>query len=106
MTDPGFSYGAAYADLNNDGRLDLVVNNTDAPASIYENMGSGTNHVLTVILQGESPNLRGLGASVTLSRRRQAAVPLPVTLSWLTRRPSTTRLHFGLGADSRSTRWR
>src|SRR5882762_9363392 len=66
MDQPGFSYGAAYADLNNDGKLDLVLNNMDAPAAIYENVGA-SNHFLTIQLQGDSPNLRGIGAAVTLS---------------------------------------
>src|SRR6185503_2847550 len=47
MHEPGFSYGAAYVDLNNDGKLDLVVNNLDAPASIYENVGA-SGHYLRV----------------------------------------------------------
>src|SRR5256886_16427583 len=53
-----FSYGAAYADLNNDGRLDLVVNNIDAPAFIYEGVQpkDDAHHYLQITLAGESPN--------------------------------------------------
>src|SRR5881398_1525951 len=69
LDQPGFSYGAAYADLNNDGRLDLVVNNIDAPASIYENVQprDDAHHYLQVALDGESPNRRGIGAQVILT---------------------------------------
>src|SRR5438876_152589 len=58
MDQPGYSYGAAYADLNNDGRLDLVVNNIDAPAFIYENVApkDDAHHYLEIKLAGESPN--------------------------------------------------
>jgi hypothetical protein len=47
---PSFSYGAAYADLDNDGRLDMVANNTDAPAFIYHNVPppGDTNHYLQI----------------------------------------------------------
>src|SRR5216110_1692179 len=54
MDHPSFSYGAAYADLNNDGKLDLVVNNIDSPAFVYENVGpspsdkGGGHHYLQV----------------------------------------------------------
>src|SRR5881398_1445519 len=69
LDQPGFSYGAAYADLNNHGRLDLVVNNIDAPASIYENVQprDDAHHYLQVALDGESPNRRGIGAQVILT---------------------------------------
>src|SRR6059036_2166098 len=66
---PGFSYGAAYADLDNDGRLDIVVNNIDAPASIYENIQpqDDAHHYLQVNLEGEPPNRRGIGSQLILT---------------------------------------
>ncbi|MBI2537906.1 MAG: VCBS repeat-containing protein, partial [Gemmatimonadetes bacterium] len=58
MDQPSYSYGAALADLNNDGRLELVVSNIDAPAFMYENVQSrrDTSHYLQIRLQGARPN--------------------------------------------------
>jgi len=101
MTQPGFSYGAAYVDLNNDGKLDLVVNNIDAPASIYENVQHDTTaHFLTVILEGEAPNRRGLGTSLMLTAdgRRQYLYHSPYRGFMST---MDDREHFGLGTATR-----
>lgn len=69
MDGRGFSYGAAYADLNNDGRLDVVVNNIDAPAYVYEGVRptNDSAHYLRIALEGESPNRRGIGATVVVT---------------------------------------
>src|SRR3989441_476670 len=69
MDRKGFSYGAAYADLNNDGKLDLVINHIDAPASIYENVqpDDDVHHYLQIRLDGEPPNRRGIGAKLILT---------------------------------------
>ena len=102
LDQPGFSYGAAQADLDNDGRLDLVVNNLDAPASVYRNVPSsadGSGYLL-VRLEGEGPNARGLGARlvVTAGGQKQYVDHTPYRgyLSTM-----DDRIHFGLGAADR-----
>lgn len=63
---PGFSNGAAYADLDNDGDLDLITNNLESEAGIYENkaVGFNSNHWLQLKCQGTAQNPFGIGAKV------------------------------------------
>jgi enediyne biosynthesis protein E4 len=102
MDHPGFSYGAAYADLDNNGTLDLVVNNIDAPASIYANVAPNddAHHYLQIRLQGESPNPRGIGSRLTLKAggQRQYIYCSPYKGYMST---MDDRVHFGLGGARR-----
>jgi len=66
---PTLSQGAAYADLNNDGSLDLVVNNMNEPAGIYRNnirSQDPSQHYLNLGLKGRPPNTFAIGAKAFL----------------------------------------
>jgi hypothetical protein len=98
LAQAGFSTGAAYVDLDNDGALDLVVNNVNAPASIYRNRAReiGTNHYLDVVLRGSGANTGGIGAKVMADHQLLEEFPTRGFQSSV-----DPRLHFGLGVSTR-----
>lgn len=67
--EPSWSQGAAYADFDNDGDLDLVINNMNMNASIYRNTSNenGINNYIAITLEGNASNLDGINAMITVT---------------------------------------
>ena len=105
-----YSNGSTYADLDNDGDLDLITNNINEKASIYRNNSAilSANHFLSVVLKGKGLNTRGIGSRVTLycNGLKQVAEQFP-TRGFMS--ATSDVLHFGLGkaklVDSIIVRW-
>ena len=112
LTQPSFSSGAAHADLDNDGDMDMVINNTNHKAFVYENLlNDGKKeeaHYLRVRLKGAAQNRDGIGSWVEIfyGGQTQAYEQTPYRgyLSTIQMDP-----HFGLGSitsvDSLVVKW-
>jgi len=70
---PSFSNGAAYGDLDNDGDLDLIVNNENMPSFIYRNNSreQNGNHFIGVQLKGDSSNPFAIGSKIKIHSQGQ-----------------------------------
>jgi enediyne biosynthesis protein E4 len=98
LNTPSNSNGAAYADLDNDGDLDLLVNNINQPAFVYRNDSpkSTSNNYLQIKLMGEGGNSQGIGTAVTLFANGQQQTQMQTIARGYLSAVSPV-LHFGLG---------
>lgn len=93
-----YSNGCTYADLDNDGDLDLVVNNVNQEAFVLENTLKKSNYI-KIQFKGSTKNPFGIGAKVIIFQNSQKAVQENIpTRGFLSAKDNT--LNFGLGKDS------
>jgi SepF-like predicted cell division protein (DUF552 family) len=94
---PSFSNGMAYGDLDNDGDLDVITNNIDAPAFVYENKATG--NFLKINLEGSEKNKFGIGAKAIIHHNGKKQIGVnTVTRGFLS--SVEHGLFFGLGKDT------
>ena len=92
----GFSNGMAYADLDNDGDLEIILSNVDATAKVYKNVKGRLNNYLRVALKGTDKNPLAINSKVLIEYKDEKQLQeLTLTRGYLSSVEPV--LHFGLG---------
>lgn len=84
--------GSAFADFNNDGKIDVVVSSLGEPAELWENVSTSSNHWLEIRLIGVRSNRDGIGARIDLGGQSNQ---MTTAVSYAS--SSDSGVHFGLG---------
>ena len=90
--------GTAFGDIDNDGKLDVVVFNADAPPSVFLNETRNSNHRVLFRLIGTKSNRGAIGARVSVSTTKMTQID-EVHAGGSYNSTNDTRLHFGLGDE-------
>ena len=96
LDDKNFSNGATYADLDNDGDLEIIVNNVDQEAQIYKN--NSNNNFVRVKLKGDGGNIFGIDSRVYIETENSTQMQ-ELTMSRGFQSSVSPYLNFGLGND-------
>ncbi|MCB0457831.1 MAG: VCBS repeat-containing protein, partial [Flavobacteriaceae bacterium] len=97
LNDPSFSNGAAYADFDNDGDLDLIVNNVNDEIGLYRN--NANENYVQISLKGSPKNPMGIGADVYMKTTKETQFQ-EMYLARGFQSSVSPILHFGLGKQA------
>ncbi len=94
--------GSAFGDLNNDGKIDVIVSAIAQPAEILYNTSPDRNHWILIQTEGRRSNRDGIGTRIKLTAPSGRVQYNQVTTSVGYVSASDRRVHFGLGADTKA----
>ncbi len=92
--------GAAFGDLNNDGKMDAVISVIGGPAEVLINVSETGNHWLLIDPANKAGNRAGIGLSIKVTRQSGTVEYNHVTTAGSYASSNDPRAHFGLGADT------
>jgi hypothetical protein len=99
FTRPAPNRGLAYGDLDNDGRMDLVVTSLGGSVRVLRNVTETRNHWILLKLVGTKSNRMGIGAQIRITTDDGRRLYNEVTTSTGYSASSDPRVHFGLGGS-------